>query len=151
MHHIMKSWIFYNFTRWIYNGRLIAIISSRNDIITVYFDHLKLLPPIMDFSYVVIGLSVFIVFTMLEIFNLFVTSLKKRDASLRSIQKMSRVSGIEYFFYEKVFSLSTEFSQAFEIPGDKLIFYVHAFIDRYVSEQDKYFFSNVVKTVQKGS
>jgi len=150
MHQIMKSKVFYNFTKWIYNGLLMAILFTCNDIINVYFDHLRILPPSMDFAYVVIGLSVFSAFTMLGVFNLFVTALKRRDVSLSKIQQMSMVSGVEYFFHEGIFFLSNEFVQAFEIPEDKLIFHKQSFIDAYIADQDRYLFSDAINTASRG-
>ncbi|MCP4023605.1 MAG: PAS domain-containing protein [Desulfobacteraceae bacterium] len=149
MRQILKSRVFFNFTRWIYSGLLIAIVFAINDLFNIYFNHLTYLPPILDFSYLVVGLSIFSAFTMMGVFHLFVKALKKRDISLSDIQQMAMVSGIEYYFYEKIFFLSNEFVNIFHIPEEKLVFYEDAFADKYIVEQDKYLFSRAVETARQ--
>lgn len=82
--------------RWTFYGLVWAICFSSNDLVNAYTHHNLFLPPVLDFSYTVIGLSFFSIATTQGIFKLFYSQL------LSSEQKYRRTTDLVYSIVDSI-------------------------------------------------
>jgi signal transduction histidine kinase/DNA-binding response OmpR family regulator len=151
MTKLLKNKRFQQFTKWPYIGIIIMIIFSLNDILNLYFQHnRKYFPPVLDFSYTTIGLSLFGILMMFGVFQEFVNKIRKKDISMRKIQKMVLIGGLEFYPYDSILQMSAEFVETFKIDEESNEIDLEVFKKKYIYPQDHYYFDKKIGQIVNG-
>lgn len=140
----------HHFSRYLSSGVVLTILFSLNDIVNAYTQHNILLPRVLDFSYTTIGFTLFALLTMFGVFKMFIRTLDGNTATLRKIQRMALIGGVEWRRRENMLFLSEEFRETFHIPEKDALIPLPLFRTRYVDPDDHERFDVITAALFRG-
>lgn len=133
-------------------GVIICISLSFIDIFNSYTNIItESLPGAFDISYTIIGLASFSLLTFFGLFHLNLKTITNSELSMKRIQNLAGVGGIELNWTNKKIKLSDEFLKLFGIRSDKLELELSEFINRFFITSDAREFEIMLEDIRSPS
>lgn len=128
--------------RWYMLGVEICFFLAFCDIVNVYWSYKLHIPPVLDFSYAAMGFSIFGILVTYGVFEKFLKTLYDREVSLKRVQRLAHVGGVEWCLSTDSVRLSDELLRSFHIPESDRELSLTSFLQNYTSDEGTSYFSN---------
>lgn len=133
-------------------GVIICISLSFIDIFNLYTNIItETFPYGFDISYTIVGLASFSLLTFFGLFHLNLKTITNSELSMKRIQNLAGVGGIELNWINKKIKLSDEFLALFKIDADKNELDLNDFINTFFITSDAREFEIVLEDIKSPS
>lgn len=136
--------------QWYRTGLEIAFVMSIADVINVHWRYKDNLLPLLDFSYAALGFAIFGILILFGVLERYLRKLYERESSLKRVQRLAHVGGIEWNRETNLVSLSDEFLRSFGVPtGDRELL-LSEFLSRYTTDEGTSYLTNSLEKALTG-
>jgi signal transduction histidine kinase len=134
--HIHRDKRNYALSYWLLAGVVLSLLMALFDMVNVYYNFKVHIPPILDFSWAAIGLSLFSMSALLGVLHTFFLNLHSREISFTKVQNLANIGGLEWDRKADKLSFSDELLHSLHIHPDDKSEAVEHYLSSYIFDED---------------